>query len=130
MSTPTGTNSSGFLTNMENDLKVVTPYTTWLAGILAAAAGGSKTASTVATTASTAVSASLGLGITSDVGAGFQAVSAVTNLIAQRDREENTSEMVQAANAEKIKALKDHVTAVIADAEATNNFDGIRLLLS
>lgn len=122
--------------NIQSDLQIASPWLIWISNIIKAAAGTetspaiSTAATTVASTASTAATASLGLSITSDVGEGFKAISSITNLVAQRDKEMNTDEMVKAANAQKLQDLRDHVAAVIDYAEKTGDMQGIRLLLS
>lgn len=124
-----------FLSDIESDLQIASPYATWLAGIIKAAAGSSSSttstaASTVASTATTAAAASVSLGITSDVGAGFNALTSITNLVAQRDKELNADDMVKAATAQKLQDLRDHAIAQITYAESTGDFAGLKLLLS
>lgn len=122
------------ITDIENTLKVASPWIAWINNIVKAAVGSStnvsQAAETVVSTAAPAATASVSLGITSDIGEGFKAFSAVTNLIAQRDQENNTPAMVQAANAAKIQKLKDHAAAVIDYAEKTGDLTGVKLLLS
>lgn len=127
------------------DLKTVqgwaseaSPYLQWIAGLANAIAGSSpknlsKTTSVVATalSAGTAIATSSALGgIPGAIGAGFQALGSVTNLVAQKDAELNTPEMKAAAEAAKIQAIRDHAAAVVDYCERMNDMTGIRLLLS
>lgn len=122
------------ISNIQSDLQVASPYLSWIANIVKAASGSSSNtstaAATVASTAAPAATASVSLGITSDVGEGFKAVTAITNLVAARSALNNSPSMEQASEAQKIQNLKDYATAVIAHAEETGDMTGIKLLLS
>lgn len=123
------------LSNIQSDLQFLSPYLTWLANIVKMAGGNGSTtsvaaANAVVATAEPATQASFSLGLTSDVGEGFKVVTAITNLVAQRSALNNTPAMEQAEEAKKLQALKDHINAVISEAEVSGNLDGIKLLLS
>lgn len=68
----------------------------------------------------TPTSNSLSLGITTDVGAGFTAAGKVADLILEWARENNTPEMIQASEAQKLQDFKDRV---LRDLQTGNEAD-------
>jgi hypothetical protein len=77
-----------------------------------------------------AMGVNIGVDPLPELTAGLGTITAITNLVAARSALNNTPAMEQAAEAQKLQALKDAAAQAIAHAEATGDLTPVKLLLS